>query len=34
MTESTINKLADKFQLNSQIINSWKEIEGFHDFES
>lgn len=34
MTESTIKKLADRFQINLQIVNSWKEIEGFSDFES
>lgn len=34
MTERTINELADKFQLNRQIVNSWKEIEGFSDFAS
>lgn len=27
MTESTIHKLAEKFQINPQIINSWREIE-------
>ncbi len=34
MTEGTIKKLANRFQINIQIVNSWKEIEGFSDFKS
>ncbi len=31
MTDTAIKELAQKFQINLQMVHSWKEITGFTD---